>query len=265
MNRRTRHKEDQTATLDSVLPQIAEMLTRVLSDCQREFAYDSLRLRKKQLAELADLLVGFAEDLHAGVGLLRAYERYNTDFFGTPLPFTERSCPGEMKGVHIDRIRHLLWMLYPQLIPGLILSPTHQDMERVAESAQQFLSAAFRSLPRESSLKILIQSSNRWGWEVKRKLIWLGTESYMFRLLYAAYLKEHNRGKKDIACTDDFICQECTRWSGLTTTDLEGYRKKRIGPKGQNTASFKKELTWLKVAIAWAVETKLLGSNPIPR
>lgn len=51
----------------------------------------------------------------------------------------------------------------------------------------------------------------------------------------------------------------------LTMADLEGYRKKRVGPKGQNTASFKKEITWLKSAIDWAVETKLLGSSPIPR
>jgi len=209
-----------TGALEAFLPQTADMLRQVLADCQREFAYDSLRLRKKLLAELADLLVDFAEDLHAGLGLWRAYERYNTEIFGTPLPLTERSCPGQMKGIHIDRVRHLLWMLYPQVEPGLILSPTHQDMERAADAMQRFLSDAFRSLPRESGAKAFIQSANRWGWDVKRKLVWLGTESYMLRLLHTAYLKRHNRGTSDIACTDDFVCQEWTRWSGLGALDL---------------------------------------------
>ncbi|MDM8005291.1 MAG: hypothetical protein QUV05_03945, partial [Phycisphaerae bacterium] len=32
----------------------------------------------------------------------------------------------------------------------------------------------------------------------------------------------------------------------LTTADLEAYRKKRVGPGGENTVSLKKELTYLK-------------------
>jgi hypothetical protein len=158
--------------------------------------------------------------LHAGAGIWRAYERYNTEFFSTPLPLTERTIPGIAKGIHVDRVRHFLWMMYPQLSPGLILSPTHQDIDRIAEVAQGFLVAAFRSLPRDSGVKAFLQSPNRWGWEVKRKLVWLGSHSYMFRLLHATYLNEQNRGKPEIGCTDDFLCQECTRWSGLGTIDI---------------------------------------------
>ena len=51
----------------------------------------------------------------------------------------------------------------------------------------------------------------------------------------------------------------------LTAADLEAYRKKRVGPDGGNMVSLKKELTYLKSAIDWAVENKLLTSNPIPR
>jgi len=51
----------------------------------------------------------------------------------------------------------------------------------------------------------------------------------------------------------------------LVPADLEAYRKKRVGPDGENMVSLKKELTYLKSAIEWAVENKLLTSNPIPR
>ncbi|MEE9294850.1 MAG: hypothetical protein V3W34_07820 [Phycisphaerae bacterium] len=55
---------------------------------------------------------------------------------------------------------------------------------------------------------------------MKRKLVWLGTCSYMFRLFFRNYLDEHNRGRWDISHTDDFLCQECTRWSGLGAIDI---------------------------------------------
>ena len=210
----------EAGSLDAFLPETADMLARFLADAQRDLAHDTLRLRKKERAMLAGLLVDFAEDLHASAGIWRAYERYNTEFFGSPLPITERTVHGDIKGIHIDRVRHFLWMVYPQLCAGLILSPTHQGMERIAEAACSFLVGAFRSLPRDSGVKAFLQTPNQWGWDVKRKLIWLGTKSYIFRLLHAAYLKEHNRGKPDIGCTDDFLCQECTRWSGLGTIDI---------------------------------------------
>jgi hypothetical protein len=34
-----------------------------------------------------------------------------------------------------DRICHLLWVFYPEIEPGLILAPTHQDLRRLAGMA----------------------------------------------------------------------------------------------------------------------------------
>ena len=66
-------------------------LRRTLTEAQRGFAYDTLRLPSKALGELAGILVDFAEDLHDGTGIWAAYERYNAEFFGTALPLTSES------------------------------------------------------------------------------------------------------------------------------------------------------------------------------
>ena len=55
---------------------------------------------------------------------------------------------------------------------------------------------------------------------MKRKLVWLGTHSFMFRTMFARYMEEQAAGRSDIAHTDDFVCQECTRWSGLGAIDI---------------------------------------------
>ena len=55
---------------------------------------------------------------------------------------------------------------------------------------------------------------------MKRKLVWLGTHSFMFRTMFARYMDEQARASADIGHMDDFICQECTRWSGLGAVDI---------------------------------------------
>jgi hypothetical protein len=42
----------------------------------------------------------------------------------------------------------------------------------------------------------------------------------MFRTMFSRYIDEEADGKADIGHTDDFICQECTRWSGLGVIDI---------------------------------------------
>ena len=37
------------------------------------------------------------------------------------------------------------------------------------------------------------------GWEVKRKLIWLGTRSYLFRVSFGRYAEEQDAGTSQIA------------------------------------------------------------------
>ena len=206
---------------DSHLPRIVRQLRRTLSETQRDFAYDTIRLDTAGIGELAGILVDFAEDLHNSTGIWAAYERYNTEFFGTALPLTSSGNGGDLGTVfHPDRFRHLLWVLYPVLFDGLVLSPTHQDLIRVAEASSTCLSDAFSTVPKDSGVKAFLDSPNEFGWDVKRKLVWLGSHSFMFRTLFARYMEEQPPRRSEIAQTDDFICQECTPWSGLGAIDI---------------------------------------------
>ena len=117
------------------------------------------------------------------------------------------------------RIRHLLWVLYSELQPDFILSPAHQDLYRLAERITYFLKDRFAKIPRSSGVKKFLTQPNRYGWDVKRKLVWLGQHSYLFRHSYQNYIEEHG-GKPDIPVTDDFICQATTSWSGLGVIDI---------------------------------------------
>jgi hypothetical protein len=205
---------------DSRLPELVRRLRRVLSGTQREFAHDSIRLPPESLGEIAGILVDLAEDLHNGIGIWEAYERYNMEFFGTALPLTSGDGGASATGLHPDRFRHLLWVLYPAFLEGLTLSPTHQDLQRLADSASAFLSDAFSTVPSGSGVRAFLGTPNSHGWDVKRKLVWLGSHSFMFRVPFAQYIDENADGRADIAHTDDFICQECTGWSGLGAIDV---------------------------------------------
>jgi len=122
--------------------------------------------------------------------------------------------------LHPDRFRHLLWILYPVLLDGLTLSPAHQDLRRIAEASSSFLAHAFSVIPKDSGVKRFLKSPNVHGWDVKRKLIWLGAHSFMFRLLFGRYMEDQAPHGRAVAHTDDFVCQECTRWSGLGVIDI---------------------------------------------
>ncbi len=205
---------------DLHLPKIAQRFRRVLSEAQRDLAYDTLRLPADLLGELAGILVDFAEDLHNNIGIWESYERYNAEFFGSALPLTSTESDSAARSFHADRFRHLLWVLYPAFIDGLFLSPTHRDLGRIADASSTFLADAFASVPKDSGVKAFLRSPNVYGWEVKRKLIWLGCHSFMFRAFFTRYMEEQEAEESDIGHIDDFLCQECTRWSGLGAIDI---------------------------------------------
>ncbi|NUQ61543.1 MAG: hypothetical protein HUU20_03580 [Pirellulales bacterium] len=135
----------------------------MLRKTERDFAHDTLRLGDRALDELAAMLVEFAEDLFNGVGIWAAYEGYNRDFFGAALPLTSRGAGSPPAGMHPDRFRHFLWVVYPALIDGMVFSPTHQDLLRIADAGSEFLSGAFRDVPRISGVKMFLQTSNVYG------------------------------------------------------------------------------------------------------
>ncbi len=211
------HRPPQhTGRGDSHLPRLIRELRRFLTETQKQLRYDTLRLSPQELADLAHVLVEFGEDIHNDIGLWSTLERYNREFFGTPLPLT---LPADQPPELPDRLQHLLWVLYTQLEPDLILSPHHQDLRTLAIVSANFLTRSFVEIPRHSGVKHFLAQPNKYGWDVKRKLVWLGQHSYLFRYQCHTYVEE-NGGQADIGTIDGFICQETTSWSGLGVIDI---------------------------------------------
>src|SRR4030095_10961639 len=123
MDFRTQRPQRGFGRSERSLAKLAEDLTRFLTKTQRSLTYDTLHLSSRQRETLAFLLVEFAEDLSHDIGIWRSLEAYNRDFFGTPLPCVLQ--PDEAMDadpVNPDRIQFLLWTLYAELEPGLILA-----------------------------------------------------------------------------------------------------------------------------------------------
>ena len=202
------------------LVKLTKDLTSFLYKAQRSLAYDTLHLSSQQGSILAHILVEFAEDLRQDIGIWRSLEQYNLDFFGTPLPCVlplGETMDPEL--INLDRVQFLLWNFYSELAPELILAPNHRDLERLALMIIDFFSERFARLRFDSGVKAFLTTPHQFGWEVKRKLVWLGQDSYLFRLHCASYIREHG-GKADIPTLDDFVCQETTHWSGLGVIDI---------------------------------------------
>ncbi|MFC1910515.1 DUF3843 family protein [Chloroflexota bacterium] len=215
-NRPPGHKEKRELYLTRLAKELEQIITRAYGS----LTYNTLCLSNSKLEELAGVLVEFAEDVHNDIGIWKSLELYNVEFFGIPLPFVLKT--NEDMGsetINKYRIQHLLWILYSELSPELLLSPTHRDLKKLSTVIAAFLKKRFSNIPQGSSVKEFLSGSNRFGWEVKRKLIWLGTRSYLFRNSFRNYVQD-NGGKSDIHVIDDFICQIATAWSGLGVIDI---------------------------------------------
>lgn len=103
--------------------------------------------------------------------------------------------------------------------PEVCPSPGHANLLQLANLAGTFLTERFARLPADSGVKNFLAGPSRFGWEIKRKLVWLGTKSYLLRWFFANYVSEHDEGAT-VGVTDDFICQESTTWSGLGAIDI---------------------------------------------
>jgi Protein of unknown function (DUF3843) len=220
MDFRTHRPQRGFGRSERSLAKLAEDLSRFLPKAQRSLTYDTLHLSGRQRETLAYIVVEFAEDLSHDIGIWRSLEHYNGDFFGTPLPCILQ--PGEAMDaapLNPERIQFLLWTLYAELEPGLILAPNHQDLERLALWIAEFLSARSARLRYDSAVQTFLTTPNTYGWDVKRKLVWMGQHSYLFRLPCAHYVHDHG-GTADIPTLDDFLCQETTHWSGLGAIDI---------------------------------------------
>lgn len=205
---------------DRYLPEAIHDVERFLISAQRSLRYDTLRLQNTKLEDLAHVLVEFAEDIRNDVGIWRSIEDYNLDLFGTRLPLVlEPNKDERQKGISQHRVRHLLWVLYSEVLPELIMSPAHQDLCLLADQVADFLRKRFASIPRESGVKAFLSEPNGFGWDVKTKLLWLGRHSYLLRHSFENYIKA-NGGTPAIPIIDDFVCQHATCWSGLGVIDI---------------------------------------------
>jgi Protein of unknown function (DUF3843) len=202
------------------LMRIATELTSFLLKAQRSLTFETLHLSKQKREALAHILVEFAEDLYHDIGIWRSLEQYNLEFFGTKLPCVHPADGAlDTQPVTSARVQYLLWTLYSELEPELILAPQHQDLLRLSASIAAFLCERCAYLRFDSGVKTFLASPNTFGWDIKRKLIWLGQHSYLFRLSFGNYVHAPG-GKPDIPTIDDFVCQATTCWSGLGVIDL---------------------------------------------
>ncbi len=202
------------------LQNVAKEIYYFIKEIEKTFTYNTLVLSKSGLEELAIVVVEFAEDILNNIGIWKAIEHYNQKIFGNPLPLSlPKSESFEKDDINTYRVHHLLWKVYQELIPDLILSPEQIDLNVLTSQLTEFLNQLKKKFPKYSSVKQLLNSPNRYGWEVKRKLIWLGRNSYIFRRCFDDYIKDFDSNRR-IEGTDDFICQDKTKWSGLGVVDV---------------------------------------------
>lgn len=205
---------------DRYLPAIAQDMRRLLSKIQRDFHDPSVVWPGDFLSEAAVILVELGEDLHANAGLWRSLENTNRELFGTPLPLVaDPAVP--LNGFDPRRVQHLLWTLWLQMNPENCPSPAHPILLLLADAASGLLEERFRRMPPDSGVKTFLAGSSRFGWEIKRKLVWLGTHSYLFRQVFDKYVRKQKQGAS-IGIIDDFICQEDTTWSGMAAIHVLG-------------------------------------------
>ena len=201
------------------LANISYELSDLLTDIQESLFSKILVLPENELDELALTIVEFAEDLVNKIGIWESLEKYNTRYFGTPLPFIlliGQEMPKKI--LNRNRIHYLLWNKYSEFDPSLIIAPNQKDLYFIAENIAKFFENKGDMILLDSSIKVFLDQPNTYGWDVKKKLIWLGKHSYLFRHSFENFIEDDEVEK--ISIIDDFICQHETKWSGLRVTDI---------------------------------------------
>jgi len=212
--------KDFVGTGDKHLFPLITELSKVISQLEKHYFSDILKFDKNQNFILSNLLIEFAEDLHNDIGLWKSIEYYNNSMFHTPLPlFVNENCKIE-NTFDINRIKFFIYTIFYEFDEEAFLSPEYIDLHTLAEGVSNFLTLKFKDVPKNSGIKLFLNQPNNYGWEFKRKLVWVGLNSYLFRYSCYRYAEEENNGKMEVPIIDDFICQENTYWSGLGVIDI---------------------------------------------
>jgi hypothetical protein len=207
---------------DKGLSEISKKLEQFLMDDKSMLL---LFIERQFLPEIAHLLTEFGEDVWYEIGMWKALEDHNLRCFGNPLPFSK---PESVKASDFPfdeyRLSHLLWNTM-MIWRGMdYFSPHHPELLPLAQRLSHFMEKQFEKLPEQSSVAKFLGSPNKTGVDVKKKLVWMGTSSYLFRTLHYMYLDDHDASglsfNERIPYIDDFLCQECTLWSGMGVLDV---------------------------------------------
>jgi hypothetical protein len=215
--------ENSSGRMDKYLPEIAADLRRRVVRAMDDFEYETLVLDDDGIDYLSALLVEFAEDLHSDAGLWRSLEKHNRDIFQTPLPFfVEHGDTSEPLTTFDERrVGFFLWTIYQATHEGLILNPDRKDLRALSQELSAFFETRLAPVPKDSGVANYLATPNTEDWIVKRKLVWLGTKSFLFRPMWdAANQTGHESRYLEIEAIDHFICTACTQWSGLGPNEI---------------------------------------------
>lgn len=194
-----------------------------LEPALRNIKADVFILTKDQRLELALAMTEMADDLHADSGIWRALESSNLALFRTPLPGVWEPADPPLTRLDARRFHFFLDGVWRHFQPDAIVSPRHRGFASVAAEAAAFFSTHLVAPPASNSVAGLFDSDHQRGWDVKRKLVWLGTRSFLLRFAHADYVTRETAQRCEppsVAITDDFLSQECTAWSGLGALEL---------------------------------------------
>ena len=86
MNYQSHRPPGYNGKREHYLSLVIEDLDCVIVKAQGSLAHNTLCLPDNKLDDLASVLVEFAEDIRNDIGVWKSLERYNIEFFGTPIP-----------------------------------------------------------------------------------------------------------------------------------------------------------------------------------
>lgn len=208
--------------------QIQSALTAALIKAKKGLAEPAFRkMTPPAWDSVAGLLVELAEDLHCGIGIWRSLEGWNRELFGTALPFllpAGATLPPD--AIAPERLQHYLWVLSESMMPGFRARPDHPDLVALSSTAATVLREQFAGLERGSEIRAVFEGPNEAGWDVKGKLIALGTQSFLFQPLMVRFVEDRLDEAEEpdraasVNAVDDFLCQRCTPWSGLGCLEI---------------------------------------------
>lgn len=201
------------------LSRIAFGFRERLSKCLDEAPLDDIRLQAEEIDELALAMTELAEDLHSNGPLWKSLETYHREFYQVPLPLVCK--PGDDPPATFDerRFQFFLHTWLWDFRPDVIIPADHGCLRKIAGAAGDYFAENLARHPGKSSVSVSLSSPNDFGWDVKRKLVWMGTRSFLFRATYRDYLAKAT-GEDTVETTDDFLCRHCTGWSGLGPIDI---------------------------------------------